>query len=310
MLQLSESKKATLRWIFQGRDGIRAGWRVVIFLATFLLIAAVVGLTAHFILHNLLHIEIKPKAELSPWHELVNKGVSLLILLGACLVMARIEGRRWWEYGLVSRRAVTHFVAGWVGGFLCLSVLVGSLYHFGYLVFDGVAQHGTAAIGYGLVLLTVFFMVGVLEESLFRGYVQSALTRGIGFWPAAVVTSLLFAGAHTGNPGELLLGIVSVFMAGMVFCLLLRVSGSLWLGIGFHTAWDWAQSFFYSTPDSGYMFKGHLLISHATGNVGMSGGTVGPEGSYLLTPVLVIGLLLLVAVGKATGLFSEAEATK
>ena len=99
-----------------------------------------------------------------------------------------------------------------------------------------------------------------------------------------------------------LLGIAQVFTAGMVLCLMLRITGSLWMSIGFHTTWDWAQSYLYGTPDSATMMKGHLLISHAAGNIQLSGGTAGPEGSVLAPLGLIAGPLLLVWIGRRLGL--------
>ena len=125
---------------------------------------------------------------------------------------------------------------------------------------------------------------------------QSTLTRGLGFWPAALVTSFLFGAAHISNHGESLLGLSAVVAAGLVFCLLLRATGSLWVGIGFHAAWDWAQSYFYGTPDSGLLAHGHFLVSHAAGNARLSGSEAGPEGSVLAAPVMIAGLLVLVWV--------------
>ena len=107
---------------------------------------------------------------------------------------------------------------------------------------------------------------------------------------------------RVANDGETALGIAGVFAAGMLLCLLVRLSGALWLGIGFHTAWDWAQSYLYGVPDSGTMIEGHLLISHAMGDTRFSGGTVGPEGSVFAMPVLVAGLVVLSWAYRKTGL--------
>jgi hypothetical protein len=65
----------------------------------------------------------------------------------------------------------------------------------------------------------------------------------------------------------------------------------LWFAVGYHAAWDWGETFFYGTPDSGLPGKGHLLNSSFHGSQWMTGGTVGPEGS-----VLNLVLLLAVAV--------------
>ena len=72
--------------------------------------------------------------------------------------------------------------------------------------------------------------------------------------------------AHLGNSGESFSGIVSVGLAGAVFAFSLYRTGSLWWAIGFHTTWDWAQSYLYGVFDSGTIVQGHLLASHPIGN--------------------------------------------
>jgi hypothetical protein len=113
---------------------------------------------------------------------------------------------------------------------------------------------------------------------------------------------VLFALAHIDNKGETVLGVSEVVTAGLVLCLLLRITGSLWMSIGYHTTWDWAHSYFYGTPDSAMMMKGHLLMSHAVGAASLSGGTAGPEGSVFAPIGLVLGPLVLVWICQRTGL--------
>jgi membrane protease YdiL (CAAX protease family) len=83
-----------------------------------------------------------------------------------------------------------------------ISVLVGVLWNAGLLAFDGMLLHGFTAWGYALACGLVFLFVGFSEESLLRGYLQYTLTRGIGFWWAALLVSIAFALGHLGNGGE------------------------------------------------------------------------------------------------------------
>jgi membrane protease YdiL (CAAX protease family) len=114
-----------------------------------------------------------------------------------------------------------------------------------------------------------------------------------GFWQAAWVTSTLFGYIHTSNGGENWIGIFAAAFIGFVFCVSIRVTSSAWWAIGCHAAWDWAETFFYGTADSGMAATGHYLTTTPAGNVLWSGGTDGPEGSLL---VLVVVLLLLAAL--------------
>ena len=117
-----------------------------------------------------------------------------------------------------------------------------------------------------------------------------------GFWQAAWVPSTLFGFVHTGNGGENWIGIFAAGAIGFVFCVSIRVTGSAWWAIGAHAGWDWAETYFYGTPDSGIVAKGHLLNTAMSGNPLWSGGANGPEGSLLILGILVLLLVWLLAV--------------
>jgi len=133
-----------------------------------------------------------------------------------------------------------------------------------------------------------FLLVGLFEEFSFRGYSQFTLARGIGFWPAALVLSCLFGLNHLRNEGEQWKGVLAAAFIGLFFCLTLRRTGNLWFAVGFHGAWDWGETFFYSVPDSGMVAPGHLLNSSIRGSEWLSGGSVGPEGSVLCFAVIAV----------------------
>jgi uncharacterized protein len=116
------------------------------------------------------------------------------------------------------------------------------------------------------------------------------------FWQATWVTSTLFGFIHTTNTGENWIGIFSAAGIGFVFCVSIWVTGSAWWAIGCHAAWDWAETFFYGTADSGLVPRGHFLTTAPAGNVFWSGGTDGPEGSILIVGVLVLFVVALLIV--------------
>ncbi len=130
--------------------------------------------------------------------------------------------------------------------------------------------------------------------------------KSAGFWQAAWVTSTLFGFIHTGNNGENWIGIFAAAAIGFVFCVSVRVTGSAWWAIGCHFAWDWAETYFFGTADSGLPAQGHFLTTSPAGSALWSGGTDGPEGSLL---VLAVILLLLVALLVMYGRKRPAPAT-
>ena len=105
---------------------------------------------------------------------------------------------------------------------------------------------------------------------------------------AALLLACLFGFAHSTNPGEAKLGLVMAGSFGLVAAFALYRTGNLWLPIGMHASWDWGETYFYGTPDSGLLARGHFLNSAPHGPAWLSGGSVGPEGSWLVLGVLVL----------------------
>ncbi len=275
--------------IFMGPDGIRAGWSIGIFV----IILAVLSIALMTPVRLFLHGTRPPAGGLGPIPMGVMEFLLFVALLGASIIMTRIEHKPVIYYGLEGTRRIPHFFYGLLFGFLALSALVGAMLLFGFLRFDGMQIFGWRAVKYALAWGGVFLLVGLYEEYLMRGYVLATLARGIGFWWGAIILSVAFGSMHLSNAGESPVGIFSAGAIGLVFCVSLWYLKSLWWAIGFHAGWDWAQSYFWGTADSGLVSKGHLLGVQPQGNILWSGGTTGPEGSLLVVVVIVAVVLLM-----------------
>jgi uncharacterized protein len=121
-------------------------------------------------------------------------------------------------------------------------------------------------------------------------------TPEAGFWYAAWVTSTFFGFGHTGNRGENWIGIFAAGAIGFVFCVSVKVTGSAWWAIGCHAAWDWAETYFYGTADSGMAAKGHYFTTSPAGAALWSGGADGPEGSVLVLAAILLLLAVVLAL--------------
>jgi hypothetical protein len=287
----AEPPRHDLRWVFVGREGIRAGWSALIFAGIFL--GLLFGVMA--VVKALVQRGHTAGPAGSPQVALINEAIEFVILIVATWVMSRIEHKPLLHYGYQGRARGVRFVSGLAWGFLAISVLVLSLEKLGYLAIEGRALGGAAALHFALFWGGVFLLVGFFEESLLRGYLQFTLTRGLGFWWGAILLSFLFGFAHGHNPGESPVGLFAAGAVGLVFCLSLWYTGSLWWAVGFHAAWDWGESYFYGTADSGMVAQGHLLREHPVGKILWSGGTTGPEGSVLVFALLAVMAALMVA---------------
>jgi membrane protease YdiL (CAAX protease family) len=275
---------------FVGRDGVRAGWRAALFL---LAMAAQLLLVA-LILHELFSAMAVHGLQggLTPFMVGVNELGLLLPACGASALMAFLEDTRLTAYGLADPRKLPRLGAGFVAGAVALSALTLVLRAGGFATEQAGVPGLANEIFYALKWLGVSLLIGLTEEFALRGYLLSALRRGMGFWGAAGLTSLFFGVLHGMNPGETPLGLVDTVGAGLLFCLFIRCTGSLWFAIGFHGAWDYAENFLFGTADSGTRCVGTLLISAPRGNVYLSGGVAGPEGSLFCTALLLLAGVL------------------
>lgn len=278
---MTGSKPAWIRKSFIGGQGLRAGWSALIFLAIVVsLTMAGSMLVGHFFPHSNKQME-------SPGIGILSEGVLAVAIFMATWAMAKIEKRPVWSYGLTDGRMARRFFAGFAVGLLSISAMVGALWSSHLLVFDGELLSGAAIWGYAALWAVQTLVVALVEEGLFRGYLLYTLTRGLNFWWAALIMSVLFGAAHGSNPGESPLGLITVVVGGLMLCLSLRLTGSLWWAIGMHNAMNWAEAYLYGVTDSGVVPEGRLLASHPVGSPILSGGTTGPEGSVYAVIVLL-----------------------
>jgi membrane protease YdiL (CAAX protease family) len=268
-----------VRTVFLGPDGLRAGWGLAFYVAMF---------------YPLQFVAVRWAGSLELganglWSMMLEEFAILVAALLPAVVLARVEKRRWGAYGLPARRAFGKlFWVGAVWGFASITLLLAAMY--GLRIFDlgHLAIHGMRIVRFAFFWGAFFLLVGFFEEFLLRGYTQFTLTRMIGFWPSAVVLSCAFGLIHLRNAGEQWAGLAAAAGIGFFFCLTLRRTRDLWFAVGFHMAWDWAETFFYSVPDSGTLFPGHLLKSSFHGPRWLTGGIVGPEGSALCFVVIAV----------------------
>lgn len=279
--------------IFIGPEGLRAGWRFVIYVAAFLCIAMVVL--------PLVNGPLFPKSKGIPplWAFLFFECESFIAALIPALALARLEKRPFSAYGLPLKGAFgKNFWAGALWGFIAITCLLLVLRATGVFYFGGFALHGFRVLKFAAFWGVLFLVVGLFEDFAFRGYSLFTLAQGIGFWPAAFALSVVFGAIHLpqelrlGDHPRAWVGIIGAALIGLFFCLTLRRTGSLWFAIGMHASWDWGQTFVYSVPDSGTVAPGHLLSSSFHGNPWLTGGPIGPEASVFLFVLIAVLWLL------------------
>ena len=219
----------------------------------------------------------------------ISEGSSLAGAFAAGIAMSQLEGRSFADYGLPLHGAFGKlFWQGALFGLVEISSVLGVIATFGSYHFGGLGIHGADLLRWAAFWGAFFVLVGLYEEFAFRGYVQFTLAQAVGFWPAAVLLSVAFGFVHRSNPGESKMGLAGVVLTGLLWCFSLRRTGNLWFAVGMHASFDFGETFLYSVPDSGVVFRGHLSNATLAGPAWLTGGSAGPEGSVCDFAMLLI----------------------
>src|SRR6185295_12689045 len=188
---------STLRKTFIGDHGLRAGWGILIFF----LLVFVFSTCAHWIYVHAVksHVPADPS---DPVTIMVGEFFRAVAILLATWVTVRVARQRFNDFGLPPREAFGRkFWLGGVWGFVNVSIAMAVLYLCHVYSIAGLALSGTAILKYAALWAVACVFIGLFEETAFRGYLLFALIRPMGFWPAAILLSFLFAFVHRSNPG-------------------------------------------------------------------------------------------------------------
>jgi membrane protease YdiL (CAAX protease family) len=166
----------------------------------------------------------------------------------------------------------------------------------------GVAHIGGYTPGQALlaaVNMSVLSAVG--EEIIFRGVVFRIFEEMFGTLVALLVSAVLFGLIHLGNHGATLTGGIAIALeAGVLLAVSYMLVRNLWLPIGLHFGWNFAEGGIFGTAVSGNSFKG-LWNTTFTGSDLLTGGPFGPEASVIAVAVCATAALVILGLAIRSG---------
>ncbi len=275
--------------IFLSEDSrIRAGWRLLM----------------QLVFSVLFYIPLHLVASQLGGQNLQIVAGGLAITLAVWVAGRILDKRPMRDFGLrVDAQWWRDCLAGFLMATLVMTLIVLFQWAVGWIEFTGFGWNRAAQRSFVVSLsgyVITMAVVGFYEELWSRGYQLRNLTEGfytgsnknVAGLIAIGISSLLFGILHIGNPNITLLGILVIFLAGVMLALPYVVTGQLGYSVGLHFAWNAIQGAFYGLPVSGIRFRHSLLQFEAVGPELWTGGRFGPEGGLLG----VIGVLLLIAM--------------
>lgn len=144
------------------------------------------------------------------------------------------------------------------------------------------------------ISLAAFAIPAAAEEALFRGYLYRTMLEGAGAIIAIGVTSLLFTLVHGSNPNVTALGLLNIFLAGVLLAVAVLRTGTLWYATAVHLGWNWAMAGPLDLPVSGIGgYDVPLYDVAGTGPAWLTGGAFGPEGGVVGTVAVLLGLAVV-----------------
>ena len=187
-------------------------------------------------------------------------------------------------------KALRHLILGIAAGLVIFSVAVGIAALMGVYTIKGPGD----LTGLLAALVGSAIFPAVNEELLFRGILFRWIEEFGGSLMALIVSSVLFGAAHAFNPDSSVIATSFIAIeAGIMLGAAYMLTRSLWLPMGLHAAWNFAQGEIWDIPVSGTSVHG-MIDARLCCDPLLTGNGFGLEASPIaLVIATAFGLWLL-----------------
>ena len=283
-------ERSVLEQIFisPDRPRLRAGWRLLIQIAIFLLLGVVVFITASF-------LGFDPRGGSLAF--LLEQVFNLIVYTGSVYIARRWLDRKSFEsLGLkLNQQALIDVLAGIGIAFVQMGFIYILMLRLNWLMFEGFAWEFdpiNVVITGVLTFFVAFIFVGWNEELLLRGYHLQTIASGTNLFWGVIISSAVFGALHLDNPSATWVSTAGIFFAGIYLAYGYVRTKQLWLPIGLHIGWNFFEGVVFGFPVSGLDIYALTRIE-VTGPEIWTGGPFGPEAGLIVLPSLLLGAALI-----------------
>ncbi|UBZ07088.1 CPBP family intramembrane metalloprotease [Salegentibacter mishustinae] len=267
------------------RDDQKMGWiRVLLLIFPYVIIVGIFQIIGYIMAGISFEEELQPTTTQS----FILTIATLLATLTVLYVFMRfVEKRKFKELGLKIKDRGFDLHAG-----VIIVLVVMATGFFLLIVLNEInVQNFNLDLEEVLLSIGVFTAVSISEELLCRGYIQRNLMYSFNNYIALIISSLLFALAHSFNPNLSWIALAGLFGAGILLGLSYIYTKNLWFPISLHFSWNLFQAYFGFNV-SGQEFYSIVEFNIAEENI-LNGGKFGFEAS-IFSLILQIALILLI----------------
>jgi membrane protease YdiL (CAAX protease family) len=147
----------------------------------------------------------------------------------------------------------------------------------------------------------VTLATGLIEELLLRAIAFRLMMRAFGLPVALALSAALFGALHLANQNASPFAAIAIAIeAGLMLAGFYILTGRLWMSVGVHAAWNFAQGPLFGARVSGNIEKGSFFQSAPVAGSPdlLSGGAFGPEASLSGIVVGLAVFLILMAAAR------------
>ena len=203
--------------------------------------------------------------------------VAAAIILGLYALFVRwIE--RHWPADLPLGKLVPHTLLGILVGFIIMVLVVSTIVAMG----DATVTWKGFSVEKQFNVFMMFLAVAVGEEMIFRGVIFRWIDERWNTWVALLISAILFGWMHISNDNATWWSSLAIAVeAGLLLGAAYKWSGSLWVPIGIHWAWNYTQGNIFGLAVSGSDAGETMLTTIVNGPDIITGGAFGPEASII-----------------------------
>lgn len=230
------------------------------------------------------------------------KNTSLANVLAFVTVIPAAYVSYWLYVHYVERRslmelrrlnAAREFVTGSVLGLGLFCLVIAVLWLLGVYRVNGISFAFVLLVG----TLLGAFVSAFAQELIFRAVIYRISEEWLGTWWAVILSAILFGLIHLSSAGATIFSVLAItIQAGILLAAAYALTHRLWLALGLHTMWDFANDGIFGVGVAGQLGESlHGLVQASlTGPQWLTGGSFGVEASVVSLAIMgIAGLLLL-----------------